>query len=214
MTIKYHLVHWHVVCMPKSCRGLGILDLKVMNKCLFMKWLWTLENYEGMWQELLYRKYLSNQHLTALVGRRGIDSQFWQGLMKVKDTFASLTRLVVAGDAKTLSSEDVWLWEKETWCALPRIFNITLTKQVTVKFVKDSGWGCFSFRRCLHGEYWERWEELKKFVHEMELCDKKIKWSNCWIVKKNSTLNKDKERLECQWVHLCGTKESVDHRML
>lgn len=68
--------------MPKSCGGLGILDLEIMNKCLLMKWLWKLENSEGLWQELIHNKYLSNQTLAAVSGGSN-DSHFWQGLMKV-----------------------------------------------------------------------------------------------------------------------------------
>lgn len=134
---KYHLVNWFVVCMPKSRGGLGILDLNIMNKCLLMKWLWKLENSEGLWQDLLFRKYLSNQTLTVVVAGNN-ESQFWQGLMKVKDTFVSLTRMVVHNGAKILFCKDVWLEEKKLAELFPRIFNIIFTKQVTVKFVKDS----------------------------------------------------------------------------
>lgn len=45
---KYHLVNWHAVCMPKSCGDLGILDLEVRRKYMLMKWLWKLENSEGL----------------------------------------------------------------------------------------------------------------------------------------------------------------------
>lgn len=44
---KYHLVNWHVVCMPKDYGGLGVLDLKAMNQSLLYKRLWKLENTEG-----------------------------------------------------------------------------------------------------------------------------------------------------------------------
>lgn len=45
-TRKYHLVNWPTVCMTKSCGGLSVLDLEIMNKCLLIKWLWKLENTE------------------------------------------------------------------------------------------------------------------------------------------------------------------------
>lgn len=72
---RYHLVNWPTICMPKSCGGLGILDLEAMNKCLLMKWLWKMENSEGLWQELLHNKYLCDQPLTATSGGQG-DSHF------------------------------------------------------------------------------------------------------------------------------------------
>lgn len=63
-------------------------------------------------------------------------------------------------------------WERRNLLSSFLEFSILLfTKEVTVKFVKDSGWGCFSFRRYLHGEYLEKMEELKILVDEVELSD-------------------------------------------
>jgi hypothetical protein len=42
------------------------MDLDCMNKALLMKWLWNLENSEGMWQELLWRKYVQNSTLSRV----------------------------------------------------------------------------------------------------------------------------------------------------
>ena len=32
---KYRLGRWNILCRPKDHGGLGILDLKLQNKCLF-----------------------------------------------------------------------------------------------------------------------------------------------------------------------------------
>ena len=50
------------------------------------KWLLRLINKEGVWQNLLRRKYLSNKSLTQ-VQHRPRDSYFWAGLMKAKEDF-------------------------------------------------------------------------------------------------------------------------------
>lgn len=71
----------------------------------------------------------------------------------------------------------------------PRIYNITFTKQVTIKFVKESSWECFTFKRSLHGDYLEQWDDLKKLVDEVKLNDSKdrLKWPlnsrNKFVVK-------------------------------
>ena len=57
-TKKYHLVSWKKVCQPKELGGLGVVDLKVMNMCLLSKWLWRIENEEGVWQTLIRKKYI------------------------------------------------------------------------------------------------------------------------------------------------------------
>lgn len=36
----YHLVNWQTVCQPKAVGGIGILDLKIFNQALLLKWMW------------------------------------------------------------------------------------------------------------------------------------------------------------------------------
>lgn len=77
---KYHLVNWPTICRPKDQGGLGVLDLDIMNISLLGKWLWKLENDEGLWQQLLRRKYLGKCTLAQAMCKPGV-SHFWQGLM-------------------------------------------------------------------------------------------------------------------------------------
>jgi hypothetical protein len=60
---RYHLVNWDTVCLPKSQGGLGILNLDLMTISLLSKWLWKLFNKDGMWQQILRKKYLSSKTL-------------------------------------------------------------------------------------------------------------------------------------------------------
>jgi hypothetical protein len=46
---------------PREQGGLGVLNIEVQNKCLLSKWLFKLINEDGMWQEILMKKYLSDQ---------------------------------------------------------------------------------------------------------------------------------------------------------
>jgi len=71
---------------PKSVGGLGTINLDVQNLCLLSKWLYKLINEDGVWHQLLKKKYLKNKIL-AQVMKRPSDSQFWSGLMEVKDHF-------------------------------------------------------------------------------------------------------------------------------
>ncbi|XP_020252248.1 uncharacterized protein LOC109829595 [Asparagus officinalis] len=41
-----NLVKWDEVCKPKKCGGLGVKNLKVMNKALLGKWLWKCTRVE------------------------------------------------------------------------------------------------------------------------------------------------------------------------
>ena len=71
---------------PKRVGGLGTINLDVQNLCLLSKWLYKLINGDGVWQQLLKKKYLKNKIL-AQVMKRPSDSQFWSGFMEVKDHF-------------------------------------------------------------------------------------------------------------------------------
>jgi hypothetical protein len=48
---------------PKDQGRVGITDLWIKNKCLFIKWLFKLLHEEGTWQSLLINKFLSSKYL-------------------------------------------------------------------------------------------------------------------------------------------------------
>lgn len=88
---KYHSVNWPIVCSPKDQGGLGVLDLEVMNLSLLGKWLWKLETENGLWQDFIKKKYLSQQILSQVPVKPGV-SQLWQGIMAVKDVFLAFCK--------------------------------------------------------------------------------------------------------------------------
>jgi hypothetical protein len=55
-----------IICRPKYQGGLGIDVLGLKNKCLPNNWLFKLLTEEGMCQELLHKKYLSNKTLAQV----------------------------------------------------------------------------------------------------------------------------------------------------
>jgi hypothetical protein len=83
---KYRLTKWNVICRPKDQGGLGIEVLELKNKSLLCKWLYKLLNEDGMWQEILHKKYLHSKTLSQ-VSAKPNDSPFWKGLMNVKEDF-------------------------------------------------------------------------------------------------------------------------------
>ena len=94
---KYRLTRWDVVCQPKDQGGLGIHNLEIQNKCLLSKWLFKLINEEGVWHDLLKRKYLYNKSITQVDRKQG-DSYFLPGLMNVKSTFLNMGSWIVNND--------------------------------------------------------------------------------------------------------------------
>jgi hypothetical protein len=71
---KHKLAKGSVLFAPKDFGHLGILNLELKNRRLLSKWLFRLINEDGIWQNLLRRKYLYNKPITQ-VHRLG-DSHF------------------------------------------------------------------------------------------------------------------------------------------
>ena len=51
-------------------------------------------NEQGVWKDLLKRKYFNNQSICQVDRKQG-DSHFWLGLMKVKNTFLNMGSWIV-----------------------------------------------------------------------------------------------------------------------
>jgi hypothetical protein len=56
---SYCLVVWRVVCNNYNQWGLGVIDLKIMNKTLLCKWLWKYNNSmnNGLWKDIIKIQY-------------------------------------------------------------------------------------------------------------------------------------------------------------
>jgi hypothetical protein len=59
---------------------MGIVDLDIQNKCLLSKWILKLINKDGLWKQMLKKKYLKGKTLSQVQKKNG-DSQLWSGLM-------------------------------------------------------------------------------------------------------------------------------------
>ena len=100
---KYRLAKWSILCQTKDQGGLGIKNLDIQNQCLLSKWLFKLINEDGLWQNLLKRKYIKDKPIAQVQKRPG-DSQFLSGLMKVKDKFLNL------GSFQLNNGENIRFW--------------------------------------------------------------------------------------------------------
>lgn len=80
---KYHLVKWDNICKSKMKGGLGVKDIAKMDVSLLCKWWWKLEREEGVWQEIIEKKYLKGNHIST-VKHRLDDSPIWSDLLKIR----------------------------------------------------------------------------------------------------------------------------------
>jgi hypothetical protein len=69
---KYHMVKWENTCLPKDLGGgAGIINTRILNEALVLKWLWRLKNADRGHTcfELLRNKYLRNKNLASCKGK-------------------------------------------------------------------------------------------------------------------------------------------------
>lgn len=54
---KYHMARWELVCCPKDQGGLGIMNTRITNECLLVKWIWRItKELDEMWFRILQEK--------------------------------------------------------------------------------------------------------------------------------------------------------------
>ena len=69
---------------------------------------------------MLQNKYLQNKTLSQVTAKP-TDSQFWKGLMKVKDDFLSRGKFVVGNGQATRFWEDTWLGDIPLAISIPAV---------------------------------------------------------------------------------------------
>jgi hypothetical protein len=108
---KYRLAKWNTICQHKEIGGLGLDNLAIKNECLLSKWLFKLINEDDKWQQILKNKYLVSKSLTQLM-RKSRDSQFWYGLMNIKEKFLRWERFQVGDGHRTIFWNDQWILDR------------------------------------------------------------------------------------------------------
>jgi hypothetical protein len=127
---KYRLAKWSILHKPKSVGSLGIIDLNIQNKCLLSKWVLKLLNEDGVWQQMLRKKYLKGKTLSQVERRKG-DSHFWAGLMEVKNLVIERGRFQVIDGSETRFWEDLWLGREPFSVKYPALYNLVKKKIVS-----------------------------------------------------------------------------------
>jgi hypothetical protein len=148
---KYRLAKWSILHKPVSVGGLGIIDLDTQNKCLLSKWVYKLLNEDGVWQQILRRKYLKGKTLSQAVRKAG-DSHFWSGLMEVKDLVLRRGRFKVQDGTQARFWEDKWLGKDPLMTVYPNLYRIVRRKNMSAAQVLSTTPLNVSFRRTLVGE--------------------------------------------------------------
>jgi hypothetical protein len=109
------------------------------------------------------------------------DSQFWSGLMEVKNMFLERGTLVVQDGTQTRFWEHLWVGNQLLMKSFPSFYNIARKKSVTVAQVLSMVPLNISFRRAVVGENWVKWLELVGCLLDKRLTRRKdtFVWNGC-----------------------------------
>jgi hypothetical protein len=184
---KYRLARWSILHKPVSVGGMGIIDLDIQNKCLLSKWVIKLLNDDGLWQQILMKKYLKGKTLSQVVKKAG-DSHFWSGLMEVKDLMLMRGRFKVHDGTQARFWEDSWLGKDPLMSMYPNLYRIVRRKNMLVAQVLSTTPLNVSFRRALVGENWWDWLDLVGKV--MTVTHTEHKDCFLWTVNKTFSVKK------------------------
>ena len=148
---------------PKCEGGMRILNLEAQNICLLSKWLFKLLNEDETWQKLLRRKYPGDTTLTQ-GSKKPRDSQFFSGLMEIKDLFVSKGKFKIQSGNQTRFWEDLWIGDRLMKEVYPSLYNITRRRSEIVAKVLSTIPINVSFRRALTGNRLALWLYLVRKV--------------------------------------------------
>jgi hypothetical protein len=172
------LTKWNIICRPKDQGGLGVHDLEVKNRALLGKWLSRLLTEDGIWQQLLRRKYVGTKAISQVLWKPG-DSHFWAGIMSTKRHFFPHGSFSIKDGSEIRFWEDIWLGPRPLKHQYPALYNIVRQKGDTLAQVMETFPPAVTFRRDLVGPRLTSWTELLQKLASVQLAPgtDEFKWS-------------------------------------
>jgi hypothetical protein len=191
---KYHLVKWCVVARPKLKGGLGVKDLRKMNLSLPCKWWWKLENGEGLWQEIVKKKYKIKGGIATL-RYNPKNSPVWNDMIRIKDYYLAGRQIIIGNGLDT----DFW---RDPWCGpvalkekFSSMFDICNEQTGSVAEMVVNGWR-LSFRRWLDEHDQVQFRHLRDILSSCAMGNDKDRPLWIWGKKKSFSV-------KTMYAHLC-----------
>lgn len=139
---------WDVVCSSKDQRGLGMLDLKLMNKALLAKW-WIrfLDNTaQGKWKDIIVCKYGSRTS-------PAICSPLWRWILKDHSIIGLWLNKQIGNGVTTVYWLDRWCFEFSLQHQYHNLLSIVQNRFIYVAFAFSKSYMHLDFKRQLTDIY-------------------------------------------------------------
>jgi hypothetical protein len=86
-------------------------------------------NEEGLWQDILKKKYLKGKALAQIERKTG-DLHFWSRLMEVENIFFGKGRFMVQDGTQTRLWLDLWIGDAPLKSKYPSFYNVVRWKML------------------------------------------------------------------------------------
>jgi len=191
---RYHMAKWEMVSRPKDQGGLGIINTKIMNESLLVKWIWKIHlQPDDLWYKILKAKYLGDNGFFDSTGAGG--SQFWKGLHKVKHLFKWGASFTIGNGKLCRFWEDCWLHEVPLKILYGDLYQLVRDPNVFVNECWNNGSWFVDFKRCLSAYDYDRWLGLLNMLNDCALTDNRADVVHWALDKKKQFTTKSLYRL-------------------
>ena len=129
---KYALVNWRKICLAKEFGGLGILDLRDMNRALLAKWWWKFKDptYHSKWKTLISHIY--HLHTNTPI------SPFWKTILSLTNLGDCSIQYSPGSDSCARFWEDLWSGHCSMASQYPQLYELCTNKQILLSAVINS----------------------------------------------------------------------------
>jgi len=174
----YSLAAWDKICRPKKKGGLGILNLRVQNDGLLLKYLHKFYNkVDTPWVTLIWNTYYTDKIPHALSPR---GSFWWKDVFKLSHIFRGIALSSIGNGTSTLFWKDNWqhgVFEDSH----PRIFSYLRKEDMSVQEFLSSDSLHNTFFLPLSPKALEELKDIQNICREVTMTqDNSDKWSYVW----------------------------------
>ncbi|KAJ4769309.1 RNA-directed DNA polymerase (reverse transcriptase)-related family protein [Rhynchospora pubera] len=124
-----HLLSWDRVCLPKPLGGFGLLDLRLHNIALLLRWWWRLHHDpDTLWSKLARRLFAKRDVNLPPLAWNLCGSFFWKDLLSLRFYFQLSSTSVIGTGLNTL------FWYNN-WGGTPLFYCLSHPKPPSRRFI-------------------------------------------------------------------------------
>jgi hypothetical protein len=172
------LAAWDMVCRPKKKGGLGILNLKLQNQGLLLKYLHKFYNKtDTPWVHLIWNSYYFGKvpHTMSPCG-----SFWWREIFKLTPIYRGITKILIGDGSTALFWKDNWKdgIHSEMY---PRAFSYARNEDVSIQDFLTASRLSDNFYLPLSPQALEETRNLQNDVTRIEMATNgNDKWTYAW----------------------------------